>query len=57
MIDATMQDPAYRAESEKAKLEVDPMTGEEVEKLGMRREIAEFAKVIDAGGDAAIIVV
>ncbi len=31
--DATMKDPAYRAESEKAKLEVDPMTGEEVERL------------------------
>ena len=31
--DATMKDPAYRAESERAKLEVDPMTGEDVQKL------------------------
>jgi tripartite-type tricarboxylate transporter receptor subunit TctC len=31
--DATMNDPGYRAESERAKLEVDPMTGEEIQKL------------------------
>ena len=31
--DETMKDPGYRAESERAKLEVDPMTGEEIQKL------------------------
>ena len=31
--DATMTDPAYIAENEKAKLEVNPLTGEEVEAL------------------------
>lgn len=31
--DATMKDPAFLAEADKAKLEVDPMTGEEVERL------------------------
>lgn len=37
--DATMKDPDYLADSAKAKLEVDPMTGEDVEKL-----VAEAAK-------------
>lgn len=37
--DATMKDPGYLAESERAKLEVDPMTGEDVQAL-----IAEVAK-------------
>lgn len=31
--DATMKDPAYLAEAERAKLEVNPLTGEEVEAL------------------------
>ena len=31
--DATMKDPGFIADAEKAKMEVDPMTGEDVEKL------------------------
>lgn len=31
--DATMKDPAYLAEAKKQKMEVDPMTGEEMQKL------------------------
>jgi tripartite-type tricarboxylate transporter receptor subunit TctC len=46
--DATMKDPAYRAESEKAKLEVDPMTGEEVQALveEAARTPPEIAKLV-----------
>ena len=31
--DATLKDPAFLAEAEKLKLEVNPVTGEEVDKL------------------------
>ena len=31
--DATMKDPAYLAEARSLKMDVDPMTGEEMEKL------------------------
>lgn len=46
--DATMKDPAYRAESEKAKLDVDPMTGEEVQALinEVAKTPPEIAKLV-----------
>ena len=46
--DATMKDPAYLAENEKAKLEVNPLTGEEVEALVKEAAAtpADVAKIV-----------
>jgi tripartite-type tricarboxylate transporter receptor subunit TctC len=54
--DATMKDPAFLAESEKALLEVDPVTGEEMEQLLARAYTTPKALVqraIELGGSGA----
>jgi tripartite-type tricarboxylate transporter receptor subunit TctC len=54
--DATMKDPGFLAESEKALLEVDPVTGEEMEQLLARAYATPKALVeraIELGGSGA----